>query len=178
MNIWFQEKSEMICLGATLVTLIIIFLAVLSGYFWGFSKGKVIALNSSQNNSADTNTNSFLPETPSLPAPLTVFSYSGKVISLEGKTVSLSTSVQENNQMVDKTIKVTISDNTSCSKLDITKLPPPPNTNEKQDDREKTIPCGEIQPEDSVVVYAGENVKDKSEFEATKIKILVAGFEN
>lgn len=174
--IWFLERREKIYIGATIIILLVIFfLAVLLGYSWGFSKGKKIASTASQKSSLSVN-NKSANGIPLPPAPLAIYAYSGKVTAVEGKTISLATTVQENNQMVDKIIKVTISDKTACSQLDISKPPLPPNTNQKQEEREKTINCSEIQPENNIVAYASENVKDKTEFTATKVKVLISGF--
>jgi len=165
----FQNR-EKVTLIATIITVILLLAIALGGYYWGFLKGKNATISTNEQTVTEET-----GSTPVSPTPPVIFAYAGEVSSIEDKTIHLKTEVQEGRQQVEKDIKVTTSDNTQYSRVDISKPPLPPGSNEEQTDREKEIQYSEIQVGDRIIAQAGENIKGKVEFEAIRIRVLVEG---
>jgi uncharacterized protein (UPF0333 family) len=173
-NSSFLQDSDKVSMAATLATVILLIVAVVAGSYWGVADArKIEPVTNSTSSSTATN----ILEANSLPlppSPPVIYAYSGEITSIEGETIYVRTNMQENGVSVEKDLKVSISGDTQYSKLDITKPPLAPGS-EGEDEREHTIQSSEIQIGDRVIAQAGENIKDKTEFEATKIRVLTSG---
>ncbi|PIY96803.1 MAG: hypothetical protein COY66_02635 [Candidatus Kerfeldbacteria bacterium CG_4_10_14_0_8_um_filter_42_10] len=171
-NASFLEESNKVSMIATATTVILLVAAAIAGYYWGVADARSIDTKNSSGQNNGLGQLVLDSSLPTPPAPSEIYAYSGEVTSIEGKTVYLKTSVQENGVLVEKDLIIATSDNTQFSKLDITKPPVPPGATENQAEREQTIQLNEVQVGDRVIAQSNENVKEKTEFQATKIRVL------
>lgn len=168
----FLQDSDKVSVIATLATVILLTIAVFAGYYWGVADAQKV--ESAKKSTSGNTTTLGAGAIPIPPSPPTIFAYSGEITSIEGKTIYVRASLRENGASVEKNLKVSTSDSTKYSKMDISTPPLPPGS-ETEDQREQDIQSSEIQIGDRVIAQAGENIKGKTEFEATKIRVLVSG---
>lgn len=164
-----------------IIAVVIIFSGVsgVLGYWWQrqLEKGNVyqkqaIKLPPKINLDGSQPTNLNLPPIPTLPASAIINTYTGQIIELSAQKIILDTNYGQKTVLFDE--------QTAFEKMFVPKFPPlPPVPGGKTQVAQNTIPAPEkiswktLLTGQKIQIFASENVRDKEEFKADKISLIV-----
>lgn len=164
-NIQPPKKFDPVLIAAILVVILLILTNSLSYYLGQRVNQKNQNISTTNSNSVSTTNLLVSPESE------VIYSRSGNITKIENQIISIKVNIITNGTFEQRIITVTTNDETKFVKRDIlAEISQRPGQSFPEPE---TISLEDFKEGDRIIAQASENIKDKTEFMASEIQLLI-----